>query len=255
MINDQEIHYIETTRASISDELLLWLRYKEMDDQNARLALIDYYQNLAQRCAKVYYLKSIYKEVEYEEYLQLAQLGLIESIQRFDPVLSNNFSSFAIHRIKGSILNGLSKLTEQQHIASFVRRNRKERLDKLADEFKNEHNETELFDYMVHLINELAIGYLLEDNTIYQHGISESMSQYYNQHELEVIRNELLNYVDALPDKEQRIVQLHYYQGKSFIEIAAELNLSKGRVSQLHRNAISAMRTVYSEQSNFDLNV
>jgi RNA polymerase sigma factor for flagellar operon FliA len=52
--------------------------------------------------------------------------------------------------------------------------------------------------------------------------------------------------VALLPERERRIVTLHYFQGIQFKEIAAELKVSEPRISQLHTRAMGMLRSSLS---------
>ena len=49
--------------------------------------------------------------------------------------------------------------------------------------------------------------------------------------------------IDRLPEREAAIIRQHYENGVSFSQIAQLLDLSKGRVSQLHAHALAKLRT------------
>jgi RNA polymerase sigma factor for flagellar operon FliA len=49
-------------------------------------------------------------------------------------------------------------------------------------------------------------------------------------------------HLQDLPERERSIVTLHYFHYLPFVEIAARLGVSKGRISQLHRRALEMLR-------------
>lgn len=53
--------------------------------------------------------------------------------------------------------------------------------------------------------------------------------------------------VDRLPEREAQIVNLHYFQGVPFKQIAAMLGVSEPRISQLHARAMKLMRAILEE--------
>ncbi len=55
-------------------------------------------------------------------------------------------------------------------------------------------------------------------------------------------QHQLVNVVERLPAPERRVVFTHYFQLHTFEEIATEMGLTKGRVSQLHHMALRRMR-------------
>ena len=48
----------------------------------------------------------------------------------------------------------------------------------------------------------------------------------------------LVRQVDQLPDRERLVVRLHYFDGLRFDQAAAILGVSKGRISQIHKDAV-----------------
>jgi RNA polymerase sigma factor for flagellar operon FliA len=55
--------------------------------------------------------------------------------------------------------------------------------------------------------------------------------------------------VGRLPEREARILDLHYFQGMQLKEIAALMHVSEARVSQLHSRAVSLLRTALEERA------
>jgi RNA polymerase sigma factor for flagellar operon FliA len=55
-------------------------------------------------------------------------------------------------------------------------------------------------------------------------------------------RRVLSEAVDTLPQRERKIIAMHYFQGVQFKAIAAELGVSEPRVSQLHSRAVGLLR-------------
>ncbi|MEO6418913.1 MAG: sigma-70 family RNA polymerase sigma factor [Polyangiaceae bacterium] len=53
----------------------------------------------------------------------------------------------------------------------------------------------------------------------------------------------LTSAVASLPEREQKIIAMHYFQGVQFKAIALELGVSEPRVSQLHSRAVAMLRT------------
>ncbi len=55
-------------------------------------------------------------------------------------------------------------------------------------------------------------------------------------------RRILAEAVATLPERERKIVAMHYFQGVQFKDIAAELGVSEPRISQLHSRAVGLLR-------------
>jgi len=62
------------------------------------------------------------------------------------------------------------------------------------------------------------------------------------QAEKHELREILGNAINQLPPQERLVITLYYYEGLNFKEIAKVLELSQGRISQLHTKAILRLR-------------
>jgi RNA polymerase sigma factor for flagellar operon FliA len=56
------------------------------------------------------------------------------------------------------------------------------------------------------------------------------------------LRETLQQQVDALPEKEGRVLAYHYFNGMEFEQVARLMGLSKGRISQLHKAGLNRLR-------------
>ncbi|WP_196593092.1 sigma-70 family RNA polymerase sigma factor [Pectinatus sottacetonis] len=85
-------------------EAKLWKAYKINNDKNARCEIIESYQPLVFKCVKPF------SHVEFVmDLIQEGTVGLIEAVERYDPGKKVAFSLYAVHRIKGRILNYFDK--------------------------------------------------------------------------------------------------------------------------------------------------
>jgi len=57
------------------------------------------------------------------------------------------------------------------------------------------------------------------------------------------IKDILKQQIEILPEKERMIVNLYYYSELTYKEIAAILNISESRISQLHTKAMMRLKT------------
>ncbi len=49
-----------------------------------------------------------------------------------------------------------------------------------------------------------------------------------------------------LPDRERHIIDLRFFEGKTQMEVAEEINISQAQVSRLEKNALKTMRNYLS---------
>jgi RNA polymerase sigma factor FliA len=73
--------------------------------------------------------------------------------------------------------------------------------------------------------------------------------------ELSQMRERVRTSVEQLPARERDILQRHYYEQREFQDIAAELGVTKGRVSQLHARALQRVREALNVGPRIDRKV
>jgi len=81
------------------NERRLFARYRERDDQAARDALVERFLPLATQLARRYHRGN----EPLDDLVQVASVGLLKAIDRFDPARRTAFSSFAVPTIAGEL--------------------------------------------------------------------------------------------------------------------------------------------------------
>lgn len=235
----------------------LWSAFAGARGVEARNRLVEHYLPLARTVAATLYARRGGLAVEFQDYLQLATLGLIEAVERFDPSLGHAFATFATPRMRGSILNGLEALSEQYTQIGLRKRLEEERLQSLrpaADGSAGRRARGDLLGSLADLAVGLALSRLLEGSGMMAaHEAEPSYRQeFYERDELRQLRASLAALVRALPDQERRVVWYHYYHGLGFTEIATLFDLSKGRISQIHRQALQLLHEAHASVGRVD---
>jgi len=88
------------------EEAALWQAYRHAGDLDSRRRLIEAYQPLVFKL--VMGLRP--PEPLLMDLIQEGAVGLIESVERFDPSRGVRFSTFASYRIRGRVLNALDRI-------------------------------------------------------------------------------------------------------------------------------------------------
>lgn len=232
-------------------EVALWRAHRESKDANARRELIEHYLPFAHTIAARLYARRAYNDIEFAEYKQLAALGLLEAMERYDPNRGAQFKTYAIHRVDGAIRNGLLKATEKRGQWDWRRRVTKERLASRVQE-SDPGTKQSRFAELAEITIELALGSLLEDSGIIAKERIDSENQPYIGRALAELKERIRAAIALLPDREQLIINYHYFSHVGFSELARLLQITKGRVSQLHRRAINSIRESLSAGGGFD---
>lgn len=176
--------------------------------------------------------------VENLDFLQYGSIGLLEAIERYEPRFGVSFKSFAFRRVRGAIYNSIFRFTEKTHLINWQRNRLDERLYSLTDNDASE--EVDAAEMLVTTILDAAIGMLMEQNEVDEVCMLDGES--YLPHEIQRLQKSLVDKIQYLPGRQKTVLELHYIEFLNFTAISEELNISKGRVSQLHQKGISSLR-------------
>jgi len=93
----------ESMVGPVGDEEALWARLAQ-GDQEAREELILAYRPM------VFWLARRLGNRAYQDVVQEGMLGLLEAVDNFDPSRGHRFSTYAYYRIRGRMINFLSRV-------------------------------------------------------------------------------------------------------------------------------------------------
>ncbi|MGJ7502507.1 sigma-70 family RNA polymerase sigma factor [Variovorax sp. ZT5P49] len=254
----------------------LWVRWRKDQDEAAREQLIGHYLPYARMVAATVYGRRTHNDVEFDDYLQLARMGLLEAVDRFVPGQGAQFKTFAAKRVQGAVLNGLTRLTEKNQQISVSMRLRQERLeavkeaaaaqaseksqDSSASAAASSRSSDKLFKYLAEVGIGLALGVLLEDTGMVDAEAFDGNGQapspevsYFRKTEIIQLRTVLRDLVGQLSDQQKMVIRHHYLQEIPFDEIAKIMGVTRGRVSQLHRQGLLRLRELLGKDARCDV--
>lgn len=241
--------------ASAARAQALWAAWGASPDNALRQQLIEFYLPFARMMAGKAYGKRTYPELEFMDYLQYASIGLIESIDRFNPARGVSFETYAGVRIKGAILSGIATLSEKQEQVGARKRLIDSRVQDLAAGTEEDSAAPDdVFGKLADIAIGLALGFMLEDTgMLHDDEQPPLLDTTYQQVEMKLAQQRLQHLLVNLPENEHRIINYHYFQHLAFDEVAAILQLSKGRISQLHKQALKRLRSSMQSRDGIDL--
>lgn len=191
--------------------------------------------------------------VELDDLFQEGMTGLLDAIQRYKPQPNLSFEAYASTRIRGAIYDACRR-------DDLLPRHQRDKLDllekmtrRLEQELGRVPSEQEVADALAmpledyHEIVDSLVNVLPLDE------VPEDMlptDPYGDPMQLLASRQFMLRIVDILkrlPDKQQMVMALHYQEDLSYREIAAVMNLTPGRISQLHTEAMIAIRALMGQ--------
>lgn len=213
--------------------------------EKAREELIARYLPVAKGIAAGFFARRAVDDVEFGDYVQLAYVGLLEAVQRYRPVSGAQFSTFATYRIRGAILNGLPKMTEVGDRISYSKRVRKERTDSLVE---GEDTSADSFASFVDLMVGLALVHQLDEIADEVAAEPTVANDPYASRAYDDMKQRLRAALDQLSERDRQIIGHHYFHFMAFDEIATAMNITKGRLSQLHKRALEHLREALTQQ-------
>jgi RNA polymerase sigma factor FliA len=237
-------------------EAELWQKLRDSGDEAARARLLEIHLPYAKVVAAVYYSRRYHDEIEFGDFLQYASLGMLEALDRYDPERGVQFRTFAARRMHGSILNGLERLTEKQQQIAARQRLRHERVEdvKAMAGLEGGAPPPQDTEQLLRFVSEVGIGlalcWMLEGT-----GMVESADGYaqpfYRNVALRQLTERLAHAVEQLPTQEKTVVRGHYLQEQPFDQIAEAMQLTKGRISQIHKQALLHLRALVREDADW----
>ena len=190
-----------------------------------------------------------------------ALMGLMDAANRFDPRRGVLFKTFAERRIRGSVFDEVRRmdwfsrsLREKQSRLAKTTEDLGKRLgrapgdEELAVALDLSLDEFHELQFQVSQLGYVSLNENLDENE--ENGKSfidniEDTNQESVQERMEAneLTHELAGYLEQLSEKERLVIALLYYEELSQKEISEVLELSEGRISQLHSQALSKLRT------------
>ncbi|KAF0188211.1 MAG: RNA polymerase sigma 28 subunit [Desulfobulbaceae bacterium] len=188
-------------------------------------------------------------------------LGLIDASNKFDPGKNILFKTFAEHRIRGAILDEMRKLDwfsrslrDKQNKLSRTMTKLERKLGRSPEEEEMAAAmEVSLEEYQKTLGEVSHLGCVSlnetldnsEDGASFLDSLADqradiSPSARIEKQELTQIMASILQ---ELSEKERLVISLYYYEELAQKEIAEVLDVSEGRISQLHSQALLKLKT------------
>jgi RNA polymerase sigma factor for flagellar operon FliA len=240
--------------------LEIWEKARNDDRQEARRELVNIYARIVKYVAGRMAI-GLPHYVEFNDLISAGLLGLIQAIDHFDHERGIKFETYAIPRIRGSILD---ELRSQDWFPRSLRRKAKQleeaystletKLGRPATDAevakKLEIDVAEL-DGMVGEVSIATIMSLDADTSGDEGEGSTTLGDYLadvNAEDVEQIlaKQEMKNLIGTrmseLPEKEQLVLVLYYYEELTLKEIGEILDVTESRVCQIHTKAILRLK-------------
>lgn len=197
-------------------------------------------------------------KVSADDMFQAGCIGLIKAVENFDISIGVCFSTYAVHMIIGEIKRVL-RTTNGLRISRSIR-DRAYKALKVRSELEKNGNEPTIEEIATKLDStESEVAYALD-------AISDTMSLYdpvYNKagdtiELLDQLKDDknteddwtqkvaIQSAMSKLSDRERKIINMRYFEGKTQTEISSEVGLSQAQVSRIEKCALGFIKTKLS---------
>jgi len=198
----------------------------------------------------------------FEDIVSFGIEGLIDAIEKFYPSKGAKFESYALMRIRGSIID---KIRSSDWLPRSLRkkiRDVKVATDALKKQIGRAPTTKEVADVMgisEDKINEIMSADITVNSIYDKKGVGEDSVEIIdtledensNQPEEEIERTdtkkELEMALKRLPERERTLLVFYYHENMTLKEIGEAINISESRVCQLHAQAIMKLRNILSQ--------
>jgi RNA polymerase sigma factor FliA len=239
----------------------LWSRYKKDGDEKARERLVLAYSPLVKFVAGRM-SSGLPAHIEEADLISYGLLGLIGAIARFEPEREIKFETFAVARIKGSIIDELRSLDWVPRSVRAKAREIEAAHAKLERELGRTPTDEEVAkaldmsmedfqESLIQISNSSLVAldelWAVSDASGDQVSLLDTMkdpSAVDPARELGVseLKDRLAHAISRLPEREKLVVALYYYENLTLREIGEVLGVTESRVSQLHTKAVLRLK-------------
>jgi RNA polymerase sigma factor FliA len=242
------------------DTIHLWHEYRRSRDRKVRDRLILTYAPLVKYVAGRLG-SGLPAHVDDDDLVSYGLLGLIGAIERYDPDRDVKFETYAIARIKGSIIDELRSLDWVPRSVRSRARDIERAIGELESRLGRAPTDEEIagklgvsedeLNESLSEISRTSIAALDELWTVSSGGDSVALIDTIEDEqgpnpqaaldETE-LREAIADAISRLPEREKLVVTLYYYEELTLREIGEVLGVTESRVSQLHTKAILRLK-------------
>ena len=190
--------------------------------------------------------------VEIEDLIQIGMYGLVTAAQNYVVKEGVSFASYAGIRIRGEIVDHLRRNSnlcrttiqmQQKYNASFEKLSRQLQREpknsEIAKDMGLEASELDNWEQAFAANTHQSLDSVYDEFSIWFASNDQSPEDELSDTEL---RENLVEALKTLPEREAMLVQLYYVEELNVYEIAEVLEITTGRVSQIKKSAISRLR-------------
>lgn len=237
--------------------------YRRTGDRNLRNQLIEEHRWVATHCCR----RFAHRGEPMSDLLQVAQLGLLKAVERYDPSFEVRFATFAVPTVLGELRRHFRDATWAVRVPRRAKELHLElsaATEALTADLGRPPRIDELASWMGTTEEDVLIA--MEANAAYR---TAPLLPATDRDDEPAVDSALLGVddpdltnldttvtlrqaVQALPERERRILVLRYYEGRTQAEIGEEVGLSQVHVSRLLRRSLERLHEQLGDEFDDD---
>ncbi len=209
-----------------------------------------------------------YGGIEYEDLASQGMLGLIEAVDHFDPSFGTRISTYATLKIRSKVLDYLRDMDWLPRIARQKVRAMQSAMVELEHKFHRLPTDEELASHLNLGLDELSqiqmdssrviisldettnkLGSEDADSSMHEWLMDEQQENPQDIYEEKDMQSNLVEAIKALPEREQMVLSLYYFDELTFKEIGKTLDISESRVCQIHGRAVTGLQSLLNGET------
>ncbi len=191
-----------------------------------------------------------------DDLFQIGCIGLIKAIDNFKPEMMVKFSTYAVPMVAGELRRYLRDNSNSIRVSRSLKDIAYKAIYAKEDYMKKHSKEPTVSEIaeMIGVAEEeivLAMDAIQSPVSLYEPVYTEGGDTLYvmdqisdkkNKEELWVEEISLQEAMKRLAPREQHIIDLRFYEGKTQMEVAEEIGISQAQVSRLEKHALKTMK-------------
>lgn len=197
---------------------------------------------------------------ELDDLYQIAVIGFMRAIKKFDTSFNVRLSTYAVPYILGDIrryiqTEGPIKISRSikelvYKIAELKREKEKSGQELTIEEIAKELN-VDKEDVVIALESKNPVNSIYEDESNDGDGLSilDKLSSGIDEQNMIIDKVTILDLIKNLKEKEKQVILLRYFRGKTQTEIAKIMNVNQVQISRIERKVLNEMKRKLTDNS------
>ena len=237
----------------------LWERYRDSADPEVREELILQYAPLVKYVAGRVGV-GMPSNVEHADLVSYGMFGLMDAIDKFDVDKGFKFETYAITRIKGSIIDELRSVDWVPRSVRSKARRIEQAMQRLEATLHRSPTDEELaeelditVDDLHDMLSKVSLTNMVALDEAFDLGEGDRIAVVDTLQDTNVVQPEesydeietkslLRDTITRLSEREQTVLALYYFEGLTLAQIGDVLGVTESRICQIHTKAVIGLR-------------